>query len=83
MANKVIDFPQYRKLSNDKVFYRINSDRDFDEIQLIGTKAQWFTTKAQQYPEILRIMEMLEEDSNVYLLSSQDEFNQLLNNYSL
>ena len=36
MLDKGTDFPQYRKLSNDKVFYRIVDERHFDEIQIIG-----------------------------------------------
>ncbi len=83
MSNKVIDFPQFRKLSNDKVFYRINSEKHFDEIQLIGTSAKMYTIIAHQYPELVRIMDMLDVNSKTYLSSNKNEFESLLNNYSL
>ncbi|GAB5419210.1 MAG: hypothetical protein Crog4KO_25550 [Crocinitomicaceae bacterium] len=76
MSDKVTDFPQYRKLSNEKVFYRIRDDRNFDEIQLIGSRATWFSMEAKQYPEILRIQDLLNGSEGV-VSSSQDEFESL------
>ena len=52
-------FPQYRKLSNDKSFYKIISDNTFEEIQLVGTSTITTTIKATKYPEIIRIQDML------------------------
>ena len=72
-----MDFPQYRKLSNDLVFYRIQNDREFDEIQLIGKKAVQHHVKALQYPEILRIKDMLELHGDHYLTSSKEEFEKM------
>lgn len=60
MSDKNTDFPQYRKLPNNKAFYRINSNRDFDEVQVLGTKVLRYHHDAKQYPEILRIMAMLD-----------------------
>lgn len=54
-----MNFPQYRKLMNDKSFYRIESERSFYEIQLIGSKCFLHQTEAKQYPEIIRIKDML------------------------
>ena len=53
-------FPQYRKLSNHKSFYKIVSKEFFEEIQLVGTVGVKTQTTATKYPEILRIKEMLE-----------------------
>lgn len=83
MSDKVTDFPQYRKLSNDKVFYRINNDRQFDEIQIIGSKARLHTVEAFQYPEILRIQDLLSYEVEGFILSNEKEFYDLLNYYSL
>ncbi len=60
MSDKNTDFPQYRKLPNNKAFYRINSNRDFDEVQMLGTKVLRYHHDAKQYPEILRIMSMMD-----------------------
>lgn len=74
MFDKGTDFPQYRKLSNDKVFYRILDDRHFDEIQIIGTKAQLRNVVAEQYPEILRIQDMLSYGILGFVASNEEEF---------
>jgi hypothetical protein len=60
VSDKNTDFPQYRKLPNDKAIYRINSSRDFDEVQVLGSKVLCYHHDAKQYPEILRIMSMLD-----------------------
>lgn len=77
-----MDFPQYRKLSNEKVFYRINDDRNFDEIQLMGSKGFFHSVKAEQYPEMLRIQDML-KCSEGYLESNQEAFEELLSRHQL
>ena len=73
MADKNTDFPQYRKLSNDRCFYEILDERHFREIQLIGKRAVVHIVKAEQYPEILRIMDMLALQEP-YLISDAEEF---------
>jgi hypothetical protein len=41
-------FPQYRKLSNEKSFYRIDDERTFFEIQVIGKTSFLLTQLAAQ-----------------------------------
>ena len=67
------EFPQYRKLSNSRAFYRIEDQFQFTEIQLIGKKSFELHFNATQYPEILKIKEMLACEEP-YLLSSAQEF---------
>jgi len=74
MEDKNTDFPQYRKLSNNRCFYKILDERHFREIQLIGKRLVSYDVKAQQYPEILRIMDMLAM-KDPYLVSDAEEFN--------
>lgn len=59
MNKEIADFPQYRMLSNGKVFYKIISLDEFVEIQFLGDKKMQFTIKAVQYPEKLKILDML------------------------
>jgi len=66
-------FPQFRKLVNDKSFYRIDDLRHFTEKQIIGHQRILFTFEAIQYPEILRIQDML-QCTEGFALSSQEEF---------
>lgn len=59
MNNKFKDFPQYRVLSGRKVYYKIISDEQFIELSWIGDKPIKYVVKAIQYPERLKIMDML------------------------
>jgi len=52
-------FPQYRKLVNDKSFYKIVNERHFEEKQCIGKQVFSLEITAEQYPEIIRIKDML------------------------
>lgn len=71
-----MNFPQFRKLSNNKAFYTILDERNFIEYQVIGTKIMKYTFKAEKYPEILRIKEMLSLELEGIMKSSEEEFNQ-------
>jgi len=82
MMSKDIDFPQYRKLSNEKVFYKILSDRKFIEIQRMGSKAFLYEFDVIKYPEILKIQDMLSLEES-YLQSNKLEFETLIDTYSL
>lgn len=75
--NKDNFFPQYRKLSNEKAFYKIVDERNFEEIQLIGSKKIFHKTKAEQYPEMLRIQDMLNCLDGFFVNSSQEEWDLL------
>ena len=71
-----MDFPQYRKLSNDKAYYKISSLDLFIELQQVGSTYFKYEFKAAQYPEKLKILDMLQ--LNGYLESTEEEFNEKL-----
>jgi len=66
-------FPQFRKLPNDKSFYRIDDEKHFYEIQIIGSKCVLSSTEAVQYPEIIRIQDMLKL-TEPFIESTIEEF---------
>jgi hypothetical protein len=68
-----VDFPQYRKLANEKSHYEIRNDRHFIEKQLIGKQVFTIEIEANQYPEILRIQDML-NCAEGFLLSTKEVF---------
>ena len=68
-----VKFPQYRKLANEKSFYEITDERHFIEKQLIGKQVFIIDIEAKQYPEILRIQDML-ACTEGFLLSSKVAF---------
>lgn len=66
-------FPIYRKLSNEKSYYKIVSTESFIELQKIGKKIRRYTIMAQQFPEKLRIQDMISLVDG-YLTSNETEF---------
>lgn len=69
-------FPIYRKLSNEKSYYKIVSAESFIELQRIGSKTKKHTLIAKQYPEKILIQEMISL-SNGYLESKEEEFDRI------
>ncbi len=69
-------FPQYRKLANDKSFYRIEDERHFTEKQLIGKQVFTLVVEAKQYPEIIRIQDML-QCTEGFVLSDREAYDGL------
>ena len=59
-----MSFPMYRKYVNDKSYFKLISDKQFEEIQIIRKTAELFLITANQYPEKLRIMEMKEASNH-------------------
>lgn len=72
MNDKITEFPQFRKLSNEKHFYKILSEREFEEIRFIGTTKKHHVFEAHQYPEMLRIKDMLEQTDLFPVISEQE-----------
>ena len=54
------NFPQFRKLQNADVVYAIASPTRFTELKCMGKFYSVNEFEAKQYPEMLRIRDMLE-----------------------
>ena len=74
MKNEDTSFPQYRRLVNGKAFYKIINDRRFEEIQFIGSKKQVYSIQAKQYPEMLKIQDMINCHEGIYVVISEEEY---------
>lgn len=72
-----MDFPQYRKLSNDKVYYKFTDERNFEEIQIVGSRAFLYQHVAEKYPELLRVKDMLEFQFEGVEETSKAKYNEL------
>jgi hypothetical protein len=73
-----IQFPQYRKYSNNKNFFKINSPKEFEEIQVIGRKKLHRTVVATQFPEMNLIIDLVTFANEFIINSSQNEFDELI-----
>lgn len=73
-----IEFPQFRKLANNRNYYRIDSNEMFEEVQVMG-KYWWKSQlKATIYPERLLIMDMLACEDQRWSRIDQREFEAFL-----
>jgi hypothetical protein len=75
----IIIYPIYRKLSNNRSFYKIIGESQFDEIQLIGTKIKLYTHKAIKYPEILFIQDLIHFTNEGIKESNNEEWMMIAN----
>lgn len=67
-------FPQYRKYSNNKSYFKIHSETLFDELQLMGDTCFSHRIEAKIYPDRLRIMDMMACKDEIWLPCSADEY---------
>jgi|JI10StandDraft_1071094.scaffolds.fasta_scaffold67042_2 hypothetical protein len=72
-----IQFPQYRKYSNNKNFFKINSPKEFEEIQVIGSKKLHRKVVATQFPEMNLIIDLVTLANEFILRSDEGEFEEL------
>lgn len=74
-------FPQYRKYKGDHTFFRIDSEREFTELKRMGGFFSYTHTQAQQYNELLFIIDLLELRSENFFLSDREEFERTKQNW--
>ncbi len=67
-------FPQFRKTSDSKNYYKIVSENEFIQIQRIGSKLKKYYFKVDKYPELLLIKDMLSATSDFYVIIEKLEF---------
>lgn len=77
MIDKGIQFPQFRMLSNRKSYYKITDATHFQEIQLSGSRKNKFEFHATQYPEMLKIKDMLECLDGIYIEISPETWHEI------
>ena len=73
-----MEFPQYRISTNGKNLYRIESLKAFTELQYIGERVQSFHVKAESYPEMVRIRELLEMSNGACQEMDGERFERLI-----
>ena len=76
-----IQFPTYRKYKNNKNFFKIINENEFEEISFIGNKAIIIKHLAKILPDRNFISDLLHDLGNTSVLSNQEEYESYLNNY--
>ena len=62
------DIPQYRKLEGFQRYYEIRDDRTFVEVTVMNGKINSTVITATQFPEMLRIKDMLNQEWNYRIM---------------
>jgi hypothetical protein len=70
----MIDFPLYRKFSDNKTFYKIHSPKNFLEIKLMGKYYFKNEIEAKRFPEILLIDDMIKLEVGAWIAIDESEF---------
>lgn len=76
----MIEFPQFRKYSHGKTWYMIQSFERFTELCVMGSRFFLQEFEAKQYPEKLRITDMLQCKDEIWLKVTEEEYMTFLNN---
>ena len=77
--NDTMTFPQYRKYSNDKSFFKILSPDTFEELQIIGENYSLLQFKATILPDRNLIADMLENLNNQWDIINESIYLEKLN----
>mgnify|MGYP000660163069 CR=1 FL=1 len=74
-----MEFPQYRKYTNERSYFRIESETQFTEVMKIGQRIDVYTFQAKIFPDIQMVQDMLTQQSEYYALSTEEEFEAMFN----
>ncbi len=77
------EFPLFRKYCNAQTHFKVESKKVLIERQIIGEK--YFETKiiARQFPEMLKIRELIERSNKIYCTSTQEEFESISKSHTI
>jgi hypothetical protein len=67
-----MEFPQFRKLTNGKSYYKIAGPTQFIELQNIGSKWLSYTYQLSQFPDLLRLNAMLNAEAPFEMAEEQE-----------
>lgn len=82
MLEEIVTYPQYRKYSNGKSYFKIISEMEFEEIQKIGDKITLHLFKANILPDRNYIYDLTFNYKYHYLKCDEDEFETIKNKIS-
>lgn len=71
-------FPQYRRYSHGKTWYKIHSPDKFTELTVLGSRYLIHEIEAKQYPEKLRIADMLDGRDGTWISVSEADYDHFL-----
>ena len=79
MNKPAITYPLYRKYSNNKSLFKINSPTQFEEIQILGAKKVFHSFTAKILPDRNFIHDLIFDYEKHWVLCNQQEYEDLKN----
>ena len=73
-------FPVFRKYEHNRNFFKIISEKEFIELQIIGKKFHINEFSAKIFPDFNLISDMIENKNKHWLESYEGEFERALSN---
>jgi hypothetical protein len=70
------DFPQYRKYSHDRTYFKILSETSFEELNIMGTNYSINPFTAQTFVDRNLIADMIENRENNWEVIGNEEYNE-------
>ncbi len=67
-------FPLYRKYPNNKSFFKLLNENEFEEIQFIGDKGFIFRFKAKILPDRYLIRDMIDLKDKAWVEINSEEY---------
>ena len=67
-------YPYYRKLNGLDIWYKIVSETEFHELKRIGGRLVLEVVVAVQYPEKLRIQDMIQAEGGHFVITDESAF---------
>lgn len=69
-----MEFPVYRKYAHNRTFFKINTEKDFEEINIIGNSYLLRRFEVKIFPDRVFIQDMIENKLNYWVVSSREEY---------
>jgi hypothetical protein len=79
----MIEFPLFRKFSNNTSFYKIHSEKSFTEIKTMGKYYFINEVNALQFPEMVLIKDMINLEVGEYIGISEIEYDLMVEKIKL
>ena len=70
-------FPQYRKYSNNKNYFKLINENEFIEISIIGSRIISHKHQVKIYPDRLLFNDLIEYNNQI-IINNAKEFDELL-----
>jgi hypothetical protein len=75
---KTASYPQYRKYKNNKAYFKIISEKEWEEIQVLGTKYILHTFTVKILPDRNFLYDMTFDFENNWDQIEEDEYEEIL-----